>query len=331
MIAKKRTFEFDSVFAPQIREYVELRESLGYNFTIASGVLRQFDRHCQSIGCTQTELTNELIDSWIATKGSDSASTRSHRISVLKGFGSYMASQGQTVSWYPIPGYCAGERRNRYIPHIFTADEIRRIFENADLLQKPRGSMFHIVFPAILRVLYGCGLRVSEALAIRVKDINLNCGLITINNTKFDKSRRIPISGTLKTALTTYALANGIGVDEDGLFFPNAKGEMYSQRTVYDKFRTILWRSGIPHQGLGKGPRVHDLRHTFAVHSLQKNIREGKDVYVSLPILASYLGHNGVRSTEYYLRLTAEIYPEFLEKADKLSNMVIPEVTEYEA
>ena len=83
-------------------------------------------------------------------------------------------------------------------------------------------------------------------------------------------------------------------------------------------------------QGKGKGPRVHDLRHTFAVHSLQQNIEMGKDIYTSLTGLMVYLGHSKISSTEYYLRLTAEVFPDFLERADSICAKAIPGVTRYE-
>lgn len=331
MIERERIFEYESVFAPLIRDYAEFKRSLGYKFMIEAGVLRQFDRYCLSVGLNHMSLDRELVENWIATKGSDKSSTRSHRISVMKGFSDYMEGIGWPVSWHPIPGYGAEARNARYVPHIFTKDEMRRIFANADRLPEPRGSSFHIVFPVVLRVLYGCGLRLSEALALRVRDVDLEHGFLTINGTKFGKSRHLPVSESLKNVLLTYTTTNGIGIDGNSFFFPNPKGEMYSPRTVYDKFREILWKSGIPHQGLGKGPRVHDIRHTFAVHSLQKNLQQGMDSYVSLPILSAYLGHSGVRSTEYYLRLTAEIYPEFLLQAATVSDTVIPKVTDYEA
>lgn len=330
MICKKRVFVFESVFAPFIRDYIEQRESLGYKVVIDSGVLRQFDRYCQIHKITSASLTRELVDNWILTKGNDKPATRSHRISTIKGFSGYLISVNQSVSWNPARGY-ASDRNSKYIPYIFTTEEMQRIFETADHLAKPRGSMFHIVFPAVLRVLYGCGLRVSEALALRVGDVDLENGFITVEGTKFDKSRYLPISPSLQCALKTYAATNNIGNIGEQYFFPNSKGEMYSQRTVYDKFRTVLWRSGIPHQGKGKGPRVHDIRHTFAVHSLHKIIQTGVDSYVSLPTLSAYLGHTGIRSTEHYLRLTVEFHQTFLDKSEKLSNIAIPEVGGYEA
>jgi integrase len=331
MIYKKSTFEFTSIFASYIREYIELRESFSIKMRVQSGVLRQFDRYCVKIGWTDAVLDEELVANWFALHQNDSTSTRSHRISTLKGFSDYLKTVGVDVRWFPHPGYVG--RQTRYTPYIYTEEEVRHIFSASDRLLKPRGdSMFHIVFPAVLKVLYCCGLRMSETLAIRVRDVDLEYGFIFVEQAKFESSRKLPISASLLEVLRAYRTANQelIGIDENGFFFPNSLGEKYSQRTVYDKFRTILWQSGISHQGKGKGPRVHDLRHTFAVRSLQQNILAGVDVYVSLPVLMSYLGHSKISSTEYYLRLTAEVFPDFLERADTVCSAAIPGVVSYE-
>lgn len=331
MIYRKPTFEFSSVFAPYIREYIELRESLGSRFRVQSGILRQFDRYCISIEVQEPMLNEQIITKWLFLTQGEAPCTRSSRITTLKLFSNYLVSIGCQASWVPYPGY--GSCKDRYIPYIYSEDEIRRILTIAETLPKPRGkSMFHLVFPALLKVMYCCGLRVSETLALRVKDVELDDGFIFVNSSKFENSRRLPISTSLLLDLRAYHDANSelIGVDKESFFFPNADGEQYSQRTVYDKFRTVLWNSEIPHQGRGKGPRVHDLRHTFAVRSLQHSIIAGKDLYVFLPILMSYLGHIKLSSTEYYLRLTAEMFPDFLHRSDTVCAAAIPEVCDYD-
>lgn len=331
MIYHKPVFEFNSVFAPYIREYIDLRESLGSKFRVQSGVLRQFDRYCIACGCTAALLDEKLANDWILEKQGEMNSTRLHRISTLKCFAEYFRSVGGEAPWVPHPGYA--QRKTNYIPYIFTEDEIKRILAVAESLPRPMGeSMFHVVFPAVLKVLYCCGLRVSEALSLRLKDVDLEVGILRVEHSKFENCRHLPISESLKISLKKYVKTNSehIGLDVNGFFFPNALGQQYSQRTVYDKFRTVLWQAGIPHQGRGKGPRVHDLRHTFAVHSLHKNLEAGKDMYVSLPVLASYLGHAKITTTEQYLRLTAELFPEFLKMAESISVSIIPEVSSYE-
>lgn len=125
--------------------------------------------------------------------------------------------------------------------------------------------------------------------------------------------------------------------------FIGYKERNLTEHAFYSRFREILWFAGIPHQGRGKGPRVHDLRHTFAVHCLNKWVDEGRDIYTVLPILSNYLGHSSISATSHYLRLTPvqfpqivsimeeqsgliELYPDIIAKVEKSCSYVIPEV-----
>jgi len=107
---------------------------------------------------------------------------------------------------------------------------------------------------------------------------------------------------------------------------PNSVGHCYDSNSIYHYFRRILWDAGISHGGRGKGPRLHDFRHTYAVHCLRNWTREGKDLTVALPDLSAYMGHAGARSTQYYLRLTAELYPDIIARLDDAYGWMIPEV-----
>ena len=331
MIQHKPVYDFHSVFASSIYKYLALKEALGEKITSPGNILRQFDRYCMSIDLQEPILTLELAENWFLTKADEKQSTRSHRVSALWCFARHFSAEGGEVTWKPNIGYAG--RQNRYVPYIYTKAEVKNIFAAADAMPKScKKSRFNVIFPAIIRALYGCGLRISEALALKVKDVDLENGFIFVYAGKFGKDRKVPMSDSLLQYLREYYRENVdfIGIPSDGWFFPNAKGECYSQRTVYDKFRQILWIAGISHQGKGKGPRLHDLRHTFAVHALQQNIEQGKDIYTSLTGLMVYLGHGKITSTEYYLRLTAEFFPDFLERADKVCARAIPEVVRYE-
>lgn len=331
MIPHTPQYEFHSIFAPFIYGYLEQRTAIGNKTVLSGNSLRQFDRYCTAIGWSNMELSETLVNNYLNTKAGEKAQTHSTRISVLKCFSQYLCGIGIPVSWIPAPGY--SHTANKYIPYIFTKAEIVNLLNAADrMIPSVRGSRFHIVFPTVLRLLYSSGVRISEALTLKVGDVDLEQGFLVIRNAKFGKSRNLPISKSLLEYLRTYRITNAshIGVDAENWFFPNGKGECYSQRTFYDKFRQILWQAGISHQGKGKGPRVHDLRHTFAVHSLQQNVEMGKDIYTSLTGLMVYLGHSKISSTEYYLRLTAEVFPDFLKRADSVCAKVIPEVRCYE-
>jgi integrase/recombinase XerD len=110
----------------------------------------------------------------------------------------------------------------------------------------------------------------------------------------------------------------------DAIFFPGPDGRPYSLRTIYGLFRQLLLQCGIPHAGRGKGPRIHDARHLFAVRALRRWYRDGEDLDAKLPLLATYLGHQHLSGTQYYLHLTAELFPEIAARADAAFGDVIP-------
>lgn len=318
-------FEFNSIFAPFLSDYMQLEKSMGRKVVNLGTVLRQFDRYCVNKGISELAIRTELVDDWLTSYSNLKGRTRAVKISQLKKFVQYFATKGYEVSWTPKPGYTKGSPP--YLPYIFSEKEIQQILRAADTLRPNYGkTRFHVMFPVILRVLYCTGMRVSEVLRLRVSDVDLTEGFLLVLNGKFEKSRRIPISESLLQTLRAYYEDNVdyIGIAGENYFFPNAVGEQYSQRTIYDKFREVLWKAGIPHQGKGKGPRVHDLRHTFAVHSLQNCLAAGRDSYVGLTTLMTYLGHSRIGSTEYYLRLTSEVYPGIVDMTADYSNYAIP-------
>jgi len=124
-------------------------------------------------------------------------------------------------------------------------------------------------------------------------------------------------------------LFNGNSLSED-FYFRKKNGTSLTRDWIYEVYRKLLWKAGISHGGKGKGPRLHDMRHTFCVHTLTKQVKNSVDLYTALPILSAYLGHSSVGATQRYVRLTAEAYPELIEKVSQTCAFVIPEVTDDE-
>ncbi len=148
------------------------------------------------------------------------------------------------------------------------------------------------------------------------------CGT-TKNNTE----RMVPFSDSVGTALRQYSsYKEKIFGPKTKYFFANAGNACWSKGTAYEQFRRILVRAQIPHTE--KGPRLHDFRHTFSVHTLAEMSSQGLDLYYSLPILSKYLGHASLEATDHYVRLTAEMYPELLQQANQLCAYVFPEVSQ---
>jgi integrase len=209
------------------------------------------------------------------------------------------------------------------------------IFNAADSLVAPRRIMNSLIFivPALIRLLYGTGLRVGEALSLQNKDVNLIGNFIIIKDSKNSQQRMIPISESLAVVCRDYINHRGelpILQTNESPFFISLNGSACLPHTFYRYFRLVLKSAEIPYIGNNHGPRVHDLRHSFAVASLAKMAESGIDLYTSLPVLSTYLGHQSLSSTNTYVRLTAEMYPGLLKDVDMVCLNVFPNVEKYE-
>jgi integrase len=168
-----------------------------------------------------------------------------------------------------------------------------------------------------LRVLLMTGLRRCELLALRDEDVDIEAGILTIRRGKFGKSRFVPIAADLTGRLRAYreALSRATTAPRPtSPFFPGRQGQPLACTTLYRAFRRALTLAGIKHAGRGEGPRLHDLRHAFAVFRLLRWYETGADVRVKLPLLATYLGHVGLTSTQVYLHLTEDFAGELTKR-----------------
>ena len=188
------------------------------------------------------------------------------------------------------------------------------IFNAADSLRMPYLSLCSKQFsiPALLRTLYATGMRVGEAI-----DIDLEKSVILIKKTKNQRQRIVPINVSLKEVLAQYVSYRNkmplVNIENrDVTFFIAPNGSALSNTAIGAWFGKILKKCGIPFIGGNHGPRIHDIRHTCAVHSLMAQVRSGADIYCVLPILSTFLGHKTLIGTERYIRLTQEMYPDCL-------------------
>jgi integrase len=181
----------------------------------------------------------------------------------------------------------------------------------------------------MLRLLYGTGLRIGEAVALRNKDVNLIDNFLIIRDSKNGMQRMIPISESLSAVCRDYVHHREslpLLKSEDDYFFVSLNGSACSTDAIYRRFQDILKIAGIPFVGNHHGPRLHDLRHTFAVTSLAEMAESGVDLYSTLPILSTYLGHQSFSSTNSYVRLTAAMYPGLLNDINRVCLNVFPEL-----
>jgi integrase len=185
--------------------------------------------------------------------------------------------------------------------------------------------------PCLVRLLYGTGIRISEALSLKNKDVNISGKCLTLKDTKNGTDRVVPISSSLAIVCEDYRESRDnlpvSGVKrENGPFFVSLNGGVCKHSGIHRWFRRVLEIAGIPFTGNRKGPRIHDIRHTFACHSFLKLSDEGVDLYCSWPYLSTYLGNQSLESTEQYIRLTSQMFPELLRDTDGLYVDILPDI-----
>jgi integrase/recombinase XerD len=312
---------FQSILAPFMDRFLQEKHACGYRYHEPTRILRHFDHFLVQEGLTTYDLPRSIAQKWLAKRTHESPRTHQQRIMVVRQFSRFLCRLGYCAY---VPDSTLDPREpSSFTPRILTHEEIRKLLQAVDALEPTaRSPLRHLIMPEVFRLLYGCGFRLGEVLKLRVRDVDLNQGIVTVHQGKFRKDRLVPLALSLVNRLCKYA-ARFENRPLDQIFFP-ADGGPFSLRTVYGLFRKLLLQCGIPHAGRGTGPRIHDLRHTFAVHTLLRWYRDGEDLDAKLPLLATYLGHQHLSGTQRYLHLTAELFPEITARVEAVFGEVIP-------
>jgi integrase len=323
---------FKSIYGTHIKNFIEFKRNLGFTLRDVEYVFIRFDRLVVQRGEKIVGITRELSDEWCVKRPNESDGTRYDRVSKLSLFAGYLRDMGYESYIPEVPRF-----KTSFIPYIFTKDEIRAVLAVSSEY-KPNKIMPDspsLMIPTLLKVLYGTGLRIGEAIGIPDKDVNTNEKYIIVRQSKNGTERIVPLSKSVSDACVQYRILKKDKIKsktECELFFVKNNNTHCSQGAAYKSFRDVLRLAGIPHGGKGSGPRLHDLRHTFACHSLAQMVESGMDLYQAMPLLSTYLGHRTIESTEKYVRLTAEVYPGLLKDIEKVCEFVFPRLkpTDYE-
>lgn len=268
-------------------------------------------------------LSKETILSW--ADAADGAASRNMRLTAIRQFALYLNRSNSDAPVYVVPTTYRSIHHKDFCPYIYSKEELVLLFQAADAFGRVGQIPYsEKSFPLILRILYGCGLRISEALSLKVRDVDLQEGFLIIKDAKFFKDRLIPMHRNLTNRCLKYFEESLIIANQDEYFFPSGKSDRIGNSTFYQYFRNLLRLTGIRDGCSGAGPRVHDIRHTFAVHCLKKLDNAGYDMNVVLPILATYMGHTAYEGTGTYLHLTAELYPHIVNMMEEKFEKMIP-------
>jgi len=290
-----------------ITNYIAYRKTLGERFHTNAQILKSFIRF---IGgeIEINDIRPDQVNPFLNGTGPITASWHV-KFNALLGFYRYALSRG-LVRTSPLPT-TKPRRPQPFVPYIYRPEELQRLLNASLSYQKNRSIVEPHMVQTLLLLLYGTGLRLSEALCLNLADVNLKQAILTIRDTKFFTSRLVPINPLLNQKLLQYATLRhqaGHAQNDDAPFFVKRNGQRVSIWNMEQAFQRIRQRACVCRSdGARYQPRLHDLRHTFAVHRLTSWYQEGKDVQRLLPQLSTYLGHRHLAATSVYLTMTPEL------------------------
>ncbi len=295
---------FSSCLAESLSRYIRLRRlSNGSDDSAAIKMLLHWDRFVRDSQWSLPAVTGELVESYSRALAARSPESRRRQLSAVRGFCLHLR-QAQPGSHVPAAPF----RRAKIprTPWILTDRQIRDLMEAAR--RTCRGPLQPLAYSTLLGVLRCTGLRIAEALALNISDVQERPPALMVRRGKFRKERWVPLSDSADRALKAY-LRLRVGIPPrhgEAPLWLDSRHRRPRCKQVYATFRRLLAHCGI--RGLtGPGPCLHDMRHSFAVNRLLAWYRQGRDVNALLPALATCMGHVGIGSTQVYLHATAEL------------------------
>jgi integrase/recombinase XerD len=285
-------------------QYVSYKQSMGMRFHTEARTLRSF---CRAMGdIAVAEVAADCVQAYIAGTGPVTRFWhRKHE--VLRGFYRFAMARGYAAN-SPLPKIVP--KPPHFVPHIYSRDELQRLLDATACCEGSRCKLQPYTCRMLILLLYAAGLRIGEALSLRLTDVDLSARTLTIRESKFYKTRLVPMSPALNATLeeSVSQRARAHPTPPEGALFLARTGTPVARCTAENVFIRVRARAGVQrHDGGRYQPRLHDLRHAFAVHRLISWYRQGADVQRLLPQLATYLGHVHIAATQRYLTLTPEL------------------------
>jgi len=293
----------DGAFPELFAEYVEHKRGLGYLYPGSRLYLvRCLSRFLAGRAADERVLTRDAAEAFARPREGESPGTAAGRRGIARQFAMFL--RWREIDAWVLPERSGPRQPSSFAPRILTAEEMARIVACADARPASRcGPQTQPVYSMLLRLLWCCGLRIGEAVSLRVGDVDLAQGVITVRKAKHNRTRLVPMSQSLGSFAHRYVVAVGLVLeDPEAWFFPSPRGGSYNPCSATAHIQRLMLEAGVT-TATGGAPRTHDLRHSYAVACLAKMQADGVDIYAALPLLATYMGHADIVSAEYYLRL----------------------------
>ena len=287
--------------------YVLRRHAMGQKFEGPAATLRAFSRRYSN--SLLKEITSANVKQFLDVPQTGPAAWR-RKYGVLRDFFTYWRYRGK-LNAVPLPPPVP-RHTSTFVPYIFSRGELRLLLDAAPCCQRRAACRTSaITLRTLLLFLYGTGVRMGEALRLRLADVDLDYGVVTIRGTKFYKSRLVPMGSDVVQLLRKYLATPGRWNQHYQPLFQSRQHKRLGHSTIDANFRRLCILAGVRRSDASsRQPRLHDLRHTFAVHRLTEWYRTGANVQALLPALSIYLGHADLHSTQCYLTMTPELLSE---------------------
>lgn len=291
-----------SELSSALADYLQLRRALGFALERPASLLASFVAFADAEGAGY--VTTGLALSWAAQPAGADRSWHGARLSVVRQFARYLQAIDPRTE-IPPAGMLPGRSR-RAEPYLYSAAEITALMTAASAIRAPLRAA---TYQALIGLLAVTGMRVGEAISADRRDADLAGGIITVRQGKFGKSRQVPLHPSTVTALDAYARMRDESIPRPGTpaFFVSLAGTRLIYSNVHSTCRRLVRAAGLQPRSARCRPRIHDLRHSFAVTTLISWYRDGGDVAARLPLLSAYLGHAEPASTYWYLEAAAEL------------------------
>jgi integrase len=317
-------YTFKSSIGGLIDDFICQKRAVGFPYQSSARILKCFDLLIAEMFPDERTVTKEMCSAWLGHKPGEHPNGLLRRVTPIRQFSKYLRGLGHDA--YIIPGNIP-DKQIKYEAHIYTIIELKAFFKAIDQCPpSPFSPTRRFVIPVIFRLLYCCGLRSSEARLLSKEDVELETGKIIIRESKGWKARIVYMSDDLREVCVEYDSIIESILPRRKVFFPNKDGDFYSDGVIDQWFHEFWDGCPLSKMIIGNPARVHDARHSYAVHRLNQWVRDGQDINALYPYLSEYMGHAHYADTDYYLSLVEEFYPEMEQRLSSLNDDILPEV-----